>query len=870
MSTVSPPNQSPKIESIGKESATISVEISARFLQHFSEQLYSSPQKAFEELISNGWDAGADRVDVRISPDLKTAASPTMAVLDNGVSMDEEGLRQLWHIAFSPKSGKGTEYGRPLIGKFGIGKLATYVLANKLTYICKASDGKIRRVTMDYGDIDSQMKQPNGDKLIRDIELKVFEVTEKEVEDALASVYAGAELFGLIKSTGPPPAPVSEDEYGAVKTPVNRGSSKTWTLVVLSDLKKPGKELKIGVLKRMLAAALPFGSEMAITINDSTLVSSKVDIPRLAEWVIGPDLGIDSVEVETIEEDPAKPGKTKKTSEIIQVTAVTTPTPHVNIPGIGMITGRVVLFEDPVTGGKSEERGASNGFHVNVLGRLVNQASPTFGENNLNHASWSRFRMTVRADGLDAYLTTDRERFKDTSEMRVFRAFLHRAFNKARGVYDSDANSNMSQGGDVLVQSLGVLSLNPLRSVVDGALASQPPIAGLIDESGIVDREKTRRAWKATTAENIRNALDQVKFEKLADDSFVKFRVADNSIIVNTEHPFTAEHSHSKAEKELMRTIGMVNLLSDMFALEAGVEPSILESIREYRDRLMRYRALQRRASGTHIAKLLLQTEHDSANSKKLEAVVSDAFRYLGFQVKDLAQSGEPEGIASAYAMPTFQNPTDKHPTPPLYSFAFDAKSSKHENAATGNIKLDGVVEHRKKYEANYSLIIAPGYSEGALANRCAQQKVTPITGKDLGKLLEYTVEYGAIPLPTFREIFEIYDPKAVSAWVAGLEARLKSSRSLTIDIFLNALTNLKGKIPDVLSASTIAYEVRDKLGAKSVKNEDVIAVARGLSILVPDLVGVDGDKIIVNASPQRVAAAVATQLDQLHEPDAA
>jgi hypothetical protein len=137
-----------------------------------------------------------------------------------------------------------------------------------------------------------------------------------------------------------------------------------------------------------------------------------------------------------------------------------------------------------------------------------------------------------------------------------------------------------------------------------------------------------------------------------------------------------------------------------------------------------------------------------------------------------------------------------------------------------------------------------------------------------LGKLLEYTVQYGAVPLTTFREIFEIYDPNKVSAWVTGLEARLKSSRSLTIDIFLKALTNLKGKIPDALSASTIAYEVRDKLGAKSVKNDDVIAVARGLSILVPDLVGVEGDKIIVNASPERVAAAVATQLDQLHEPD--
>jgi hypothetical protein len=474
--------------------------------------------------------------------------------------------------------------------------------------------------------------------------------------------------------------------------------------------------------------------------------------------------------------------------------------------------------------------------------------------------------MTVRADGLNKFLTTDRERFLDTPEMRIFREFLHRAFNKARSAYDSDENSIMPDGGDVLVQSLGVLSLNPLRSVVDMSLATQPPIPGLIDESGVKDREKTRQDWKATTANNIRNALDQVKFEKMPDDSFVKYRIADNSIVVNTEHPFTAEHSHTKAEKELMRTIGMVSLLSDMFALEVGVAPETLESIREYRDRLMRYRALQRRKSGTHIASLLLKTEHDSSNSKRLEAAVSDALRYLGYHVKDLAKSGEPEGVASAYPLPTRGTPTADQPMPPLYSFSFDAKSSKHDNAQTGNIKLDGVVEHRKKYKANYALIVAPGYSEGALAVRCAQQQVTPITAKDLGVLLEYTVQYGAIPLTVMEEMFQIYDPQAVAGWVKGLEDRLKASRPLTIDIFLKALGNLKGKIPDALSASTIAYECRDKLGAVTVKNEDVIALAKGLSILVPDLVGVEGDKIVVNASPDRVAAAVHTQLDHLHD----
>ena len=152
---------------------------------------------------------------------------------------------------------------------------------------------------------------------------------------------------------------------------------------------------------------------------------------------------------------------------------------------------------------------------------------------------------------------------------------------------------------------------------------------------------------------------------------------------------------------------------------------------------------------------------------------------------------------------------------------------------------------------------------------RCEQQQGTPITAKDLGKLLEYTVQYGAISLTVFREIFSIHDPNKVSLWVKALEDRLKSSRSLTITVFLNALKNLRGKISDVLSASTIAYECRDKLKATLVKNDEVIAVARGLSILVPDLAGIEVDKIIVNASPERVAAAVQTQLEQLHQADA-
>ena len=873
-------------DTVGKPVTSIPVTLSTRFLEHFSEQLYSSPQKAFEELISNGWDAGANIVDVRVDKDLQ-ASDATMAVFDNGTSMDVDGLTKLWHIAFSPKEGCSTEHGRPLIGKFGIGKLATYVLAEQLTYICRAQDGIIRRVTMNYGEVDTQ-KGAQSDRLINDLRLPVFEIDEQDLVKELDAVYGGDEIHRLINGEAPgghqgvgsaedTTSTAYQEEFGGTPAELERPESGTWTLVVLSNLKPTGRCLKTGILRRMLAAALPFGSEMAILVNGMRLRSTKMDATLVKEWIIGPDMGIDYIELDEMDARPELDGK-KSPSDNDADDAVspsptrisfklgTKPHPYIELPEIGHVTGMVRLFEEKISEGKSEERGTSNGFHVNVLGRIVNQHDPSFGEENLNHAAWARFRMTVRADGLNEYLTTNREQFKERRGMKIFRAFLRKAFNKARNTHDSDSNASMPDGGDVLVQSLGVVSLSPLRSVVSEALRTQPAIPGLFDETGIENREEKRRSWRDNTAKNIKNALGEVKYEKLKDDdNFVKFRIRDNSIVVNKEHPFVIEHSRGKAEKELIRTIAMIDLLADVYALEIGIDPSLLHSVRSYRDKLMRFRALQRRQSGVLVARLLKQTQHDSKNSKRLEAAVADALRHLDFDVRDLGQPGEPEGIAKAFTTPTNGKPTAENPRPPLYSFSFDAKSSKHNVAKTGNINLDAVVEHRDRYNANYALVVAPGFSDGALATRCAKLQVTPMTTGDLGRLLEYTVEYGAIPLTTLREVFRYSDPKDVSNWVDTLADKLKESRKLTIDVFIKALEELKGKVPDALAASMVAYTCREALGVVEVQESDVISLAKGLQVIVPDLVGVQEDKIIVNASASHVTAAIRSQIEKLH-----
>ncbi len=437
-------------EAVGYEKTSIPVEISTRFLEHFSEQLYSSPQKAFEELISNGWDAGADFVDIRVAPNL-SAPGATLAVLDNGASMDEQGLRDLWRIAFSPKSGHPQQHGRQVIGKFGIGKLSTYVLASRLTYICKAADGVIRRVTMDYGEVDRTTAAV--DKLVSDLSLKLYEVAESDLETAVRSVVDGDQLLKAIRDGVQLDVPTTDDDFGAAASVLERQTSGTWTLVVLSGLKPTGRDLKVGVLRRMLEAALPMSSEMVIRINGEPLKSSKLTMAVAKEWAIGPALGIQEIDLDEGDPDdePAAAGPGADPDAKINVASGLAPLPYIHIPGIGRITGRVRLYEDKITGGKSEERGASNGFFVNVLGRVVNQADPSFGAENLSHAAWARFRMTVRADGLNEYINTNREQFREQRPLRIFRAFLRKAFNIARSSYDSDSSAAMPDGGDVLV-----------------------------------------------------------------------------------------------------------------------------------------------------------------------------------------------------------------------------------------------------------------------------------------------------------------------------------------------------------------------------------------------------------------------------------
>ena len=126
----------------GQEIDTIDVRISHRIIQLSSEGLYSSPHKAIEELVSNSFDANATNVHVILSPDL-TASDAIIVVIDDGDGMDPNVLKEHWIISRSKRRTESSKSGRKQIGKFGIGKLATYVLAERLTHICKSGNSSV-------------------------------------------------------------------------------------------------------------------------------------------------------------------------------------------------------------------------------------------------------------------------------------------------------------------------------------------------------------------------------------------------------------------------------------------------------------------------------------------------------------------------------------------------------------------------------------------------------------------------------------------------------------------------------------------------------------------------------------------------------
>ncbi len=830
-----------RLTSVGSIVDQVFVTIGPQFLNRFSEHLYSSPNKAFEELVSNSWDAGAAVVYIGIPDDLENPAAAVW-ILDDGEAMDVGGFHDLWAVASEHKRTKAEVAGRKPVGKFGVGKLATYLLYDELTYICKASDGKIRAVTMEYSRID---KNPEwiGKLHMDKLPLDVRELTSDDLIALLAEVPGGDRIQQLLDEEIPRPEELEwQDEYGGEATPQPEPHS-TWTLAIMSSLKDAGKELKQGWIRWLLRTALPLGNSMTTVLNNEVIVPRKVDATVAEEWELSVNSGLESVTLaDGIE---------------CSLTEHAEPVPHLEIEGIpGWITGTVRLYEEKISGGKSEEYEASNGFHVNILGRVINVADSYFGLTNLNHSAWAKFRATIRADGLDNLLSVNREGVKQSIELEIFRAFLMALFNKVRKSYDALTKASWPKAGQILTDSWSSVPLAPLVNVIKEGLTSATGLPAFVDSSRVEEYDVALEEW-VELAKEPGQLIENVVFQALSpEDHLVAYDLAAKNVVVNRNHPFAREHLGTREEQELLRDAALADLLTQAWMLESGISDTQLAEIQEYKEQSLRLIALVRRRSGVQIAELLIGS---TANAKALETILTDALDYLGFYCDPLGQPGEPEGVATA---PT---PPGKGGVAASYKFTYDAKSSKTGKVTTGNLKISALVRHRDDHGGDHILVVGPDYQDGALQKECKEHGVTPMRARDLASLLMLSGSLGPLNLNEFREVFEFHDPDDVHDWVAQQEERIRSRRTLSLGQVLKTLVAIGFQGPNTISAAVIA----DRIGSSSESSEtpvtkDVKDVVRGLAVLVPGLVRINGDDVLLSTSPEKLREAILAQIGEI------
>jgi len=107
------------------------MKVGSQILRHLSKGIYSSPEMAIKELISNAFDADATEVEI------DTKSSPgNIAIRDNGIGMDYVDFDQKFtYISKSIKKGEDEKteiLHRPMIGRLGIGFIAVSELCDTM------------------------------------------------------------------------------------------------------------------------------------------------------------------------------------------------------------------------------------------------------------------------------------------------------------------------------------------------------------------------------------------------------------------------------------------------------------------------------------------------------------------------------------------------------------------------------------------------------------------------------------------------------------------------------------------------------------------------------------------------------------------
>lgn len=739
---------SDSLGSLGRDSGEpVPVVLSHELIGLLSEQMYGSPLKAIEELVVNAYDADAQYCKISVpSADNRT---DFMAVYDNGVGMDHDAIRDLWNIGRSKKREEQIQKlrARKQIGKFGIGKLATYAVATRITYFSKCS-GVTRAVTLDFERFDPS---PTGQT--SEVRLPVYEVDDPSTAFSDARLKLVLDKLHLDQS-------VLLDE-------------SSWTLVILENL-KDSATIHMGRLTWVLQTAMPLKVDFQLQLNGAAIESAKENYRRIVDFDVSELPG---------HRLQALRNKTNQDWQIAGESLVSADFPS-------GITGKVIVTDGILRTGKSDDIMRSHGFFVKVRNRLVNEKDARFGLHELSHEVFNRFRADVEIDDLDSGITAPREGVGDSTLREISESVLNELFNEARHQFTTrrEPPSQLRKEHEMDYVPLSFLEF---------------PLADALSLGNVSVGAEADYTWfylKDIPTDNLESTIqdlysDQRKskfnYEYVADGKdgrLVKFSLESSAFLLNDDHEVIRAYKSGGQVQDLLQDIATAEAILEVYLREADIPPKLVGEILEKRDHLLRSLARDHLTSVASIGQSLL----DASNQPhELEVALVAAARAVGFVAKHIGGSDAPDGIATFFDHPRGER-----------KITLEAKSS-NTVPDLGDLDIGTIAKHVARMGAEGCLLVAPAFpgatrgQDAAIAELAQMNKVSCWTVKQLADVVTAAESRHISARDVLDIVLKAYAPSDVTESVNELLNDPLWTEQGLYDGILSALEQLTANITD-------------------------------------------------------------------------
>lgn len=650
-------------EKLGQEVEQLPVRISYDIIRLYSEGLYKSPHKAVEELVSNSYDADARNVRIVLSKRKQGDETPagsgdSLWVVDDGSGMDVAGFRDLWRVADSKKSRFMSGMAkRPQIGQFGIGKLAAYVLAWKLTHISRVGS-RFLLTEIDFRRIAELKRDSNPVP----VNVPLMEVSKSTAMNLLSAIefrdpIAWKSLFG------------------------NDARTSSWTATGLSDFKDIYERLKLGRLKWALSTGFPLQREFKVWIDGTLVQTSETKSPRIREIQLGS--GEDTVAMS------------------LGFTVHKSPPAWVELPGIGRVNGRVEVFQDSLAGTRPESQGRRHGFFVRVRGRVINLEDEFFGLPSQDHPAWFRFVLEMDADALHHHLLTCREGVKYFNGLDQLREYLHGLFNLARSVYESwDRRGNiglMQLPSDAPCALITEPLIDTLRLIVKtgkDSLYMKVPFRARGDDyecSMGLNGERVRK-----------NPFQDTRFEREGVHAPALQYFPESQVLrANPDHPFVDKLIESDECNDSARLFCCSELLLEGQLHGMGLSAGSISKLLSDRDRMLRLLAGNVPLKAVEVLRLLREANDDPIALERLVGVV---FQALGFEYQRIGNHASSLGCISDAKFGKLEMTTTDD------KLVYGARHTDQHSIPANKIDFVALESFRSEESADYGFFIAHTY----------------------------------------------------------------------------------------------------------------------------------------------------------------